>query len=127
MTLMVNLNIVSSCPQLLPVAGIIRSSAEIHTATKINQGDTQDTSEMSRPLGILICGGSGTGESPSSCLRHVIEKIHKCFHYGRRETMFHFEAHFASDEAHKVVAEVCSSCDCYAAKATRRYIQPMGS
>ena len=64
---------------------------------------------------------------PPSCLRRIIEQIHKSFHYGRRETMFHFGAHFASKEAHKVVAEVCSSCDCYAAKATRRDVQPMGT
>ncbi len=64
---------------------------------------------------------------PSSCLRQVIRQIHNAFHYGRRETLFHFQAHFASKEAHKVVAEVCSSCDCYAAKATRRDVQPMGT
>lgn len=66
-------DVASSCPELLPVAGIIRSSAEILTATKVFRGETSDTTELNDPLGIWVCGGSGTGKS--SFVRDIFEVI----------------------------------------------------
>jgi hypothetical protein len=64
---------------------------------------------------------------PESVLREVLWRIHQQFHYGRRETVFHFNAHFHAKNVHKVAAEVCSTCDCYAAKATRTGVASIGS
>ena len=64
---------------------------------------------------------------PDSVLAEILWRIHQQFHYGRRETVFHFNAHFYAKNVNKVAAEVCSACDCYAAKATRKGIDPISS
>ena len=57
---------------------------------------------------------------PSSLIRLLVKRVHDVFHSGRRETVLLFNKQYYSKQVHAVAAEVCSSCPCAVAKATKR-------
>jgi hypothetical protein len=77
-----------------------------------------------RECGLVDTHHKGKLIVPQEILEEVVSSIHKQFHYGRRETLLHFESHFYSPGASKVVQEVCARCPCYIAKATKATTGP---
>jgi hypothetical protein len=52
--------------------------------------------------------------------RLLVKEVHDVFHSGRREKVLLFNKQYYSKQVHAVAAEVCSSCPCAVAKATKR-------
>jgi hypothetical protein len=57
---------------------------------------------------------------PSSLIRQLAKKVHEVFHSGRRKTVLLFNKQYYSKQIHAIAAEICSSCPCAVAKATKR-------
>jgi transposase InsO family protein len=64
---------------------------------------------------------------PDGIISEVVQGIHNLGHFGIRETVLHFKAHYWGDKLTEKVAEVCRKCDCYASKAERSKSHPIGT